>query len=297
MASTSLGTAALKDRPVMSARLAEMLKGPEAGEFGTEERYDDQGKGYVINKRTGQRQYTGATKPPETPDPTTMQKDYEYAVERGYKGSFEDFRAAATPKTNVFSTTAVAGVNERGEPVFFQTSPTGGPPSVIAGIRPEAKAPTEGQSTAQLYAQRMAQAEPVFANPPPSFGSRFKEGLPGGVGNVMITPESRQFFQAERNFINAVLRKESGAVISDAEFENARRQYIPQPSDDPATLEQKRQNRELAIQEIGAAGGTNYKPPKTDFSKSNINNAPAGALSPTEQNRLNELRRKRLGGG
>jgi len=71
MGSTSVGAAALKNRPVLAARLAEMLKGPEAGEFGTEERYDAEGKGYVINKRTGARQYTGAIKPAETPKPVT----------------------------------------------------------------------------------------------------------------------------------------------------------------------------------------------------------------------------------
>jgi hypothetical protein len=77
----------------------------------------------------------------------------------------------------------------------------------------------------------------------------------------LLTPESRQWFQAERNFINAVLRKESGAVISDSEFDNARRQYIPQPGDDPQTKEQKRRNRQTAIREIGGAAGPGYKPP------------------------------------
>ncbi len=215
------------------------------------------------------RDPTVLAKPPKAPESTTTQRDYEFARSQGYQGSFEDFRQAGTPKTTVDVRygAPVAGVDAQGNPVFFQPNPTGGPPSVIEGVRPEGKAPTEGQSTARLYAQRMAQAEPMLQSPPPSFGSRFKENLPGGVGNVMLAPESRQFFQAERNFINAVLRKESGAVISDEEFANARRQYIPQPGDDPATLEQKRQNRELAIQEIGAAGGAGYKPPSIGASQ------------------------------
>lgn len=54
----------------------------------------------------------------------------------------------------------------------------------------------------------------------------------------------RQQEQAERDFINAVLRQESGAAIAESEFDNARRQYFPQPGDDAATLEQKRINRE-----------------------------------------------------
>lgn len=267
MASTSLGTAALKDRPIMAQRLAQMLETPKTAEFGTNVQYDDQGRAYVVNKAGEYRYLDGVKKPSETP--TATQRDYEFARSQGYQGSFEDFRQAGTPKTTVDVRygAPVAGVDAQGNPVFFQPNPTGGPPSVIEGVRPEGKAPTEGQSTARLYAQRMAQAEPMLQSPPPSFGSRFKENLPGGVGNVMLAPESRQFFQAERNFINAVLRKESGAVISDEEFANARRQYIPQPGDDPATLEQKRQNRELAIQEIGAAGGAGYKPPSIGASQ------------------------------
>jgi hypothetical protein len=267
MASTSVGTAALKNRPIMAQRLAQMLETPKEAEFGTEPRYDSEGRAFVVNKAGEIRYLDGVKKPAETP--TATQRDYEFARSQGYTGSFEDFRQAGTPKTTVDVRygAPVAGVDAQGNPVFFQPNPTGGPPSVIAGVRPEGKAPTESQMTARLYADRMAQAEPVFANPPPSFGSRFKEGLPGGVGNVMLTPESRQFFQAERNFINAVLRKESGAVISDAEFENARRQYIPQPGDDANTLEQKRRNRALAIQQIGAAGGSNYAPPNVSGSQ------------------------------
>ena len=111
----------------------------------------------------------------------------------------------------------------------------------------------------------MAEAEPVFEDlTPPGYGSRAKESLPGNIGNVMLTPESRQWFQAERNFINAVLRKESGAVISDAEFDNARKQYIPQPGDDPQTKEQKRRNRQTAIREIAGGAGPGYKAPSFD---------------------------------
>ena len=61
--------------------------------------------------------------------------------------------------------------------------------------------------------------------------------------------------QAERNFVNAILRKESGAAISEEEFENARKQYFPQAGDSPEVLEQKKANRETVMNSmIGAAG-------------------------------------------
>jgi hypothetical protein len=261
MASTSLGTAALKDRPLMAQRLAQMLETPKEAEYGTTPQFDSEGRAFVVNKAGNVRYLDGVKAPPKT---TTLQDDFKFAQSQGYRGTFEDFRNSGIARTTVDVKygAPVSGVDASGNPVFFQPNPTGGPPSIIEGVRPEGKGPTESQSTARLYVERMAESEPVFEGlTPPSYGSRAKEGLPGGVGNVLLTPESRQWFQAERNFINAVLRKESGAVISDSEFDNARRQYIPQPGDDPQTKEQKRRNRQTAIREIGGAAGPGYKPP------------------------------------
>jgi hypothetical protein len=75
-------------------------------------------------------------------------------------------------------------------------------------------------------------------------------------GNYALTPEYRQYDQAKRDFVNAILRQESGAVIADSEFANAEKQYFPQPGDDPATIEQKRRNRETAIKAIREASGS-----------------------------------------
>jgi hypothetical protein len=65
--------------------------------------------------------------------------------------------------------------------------------------------------------------------------------------------------QARRDFVNAILRKESGAVISPAEFENASRQYFPQPGDTQAVIEQKRKNRETAIKALTVQAGPGAK--------------------------------------
>ena len=60
----------------------------------------------------------------------------------------------------------------------------------------------------------------------------------------------KQIEQAQRDFINAVLRRESGAVIGEQEFENARLQYFPQPGDTPKVVEQKQKNREMQFEKI-----------------------------------------------
>lgn len=83
-------------------------------------------------------------------------------------------------------------------------------------------------------------------------------GVLGAVGNVALSKEQQQVEQAQRNFVNAVLRQESGAVISEQEFENAKKQYFPQPGDSQKVIEQKRANRETAIngfQKIAGPGG------------------------------------------
>jgi len=68
------------------------------------------------------------------------------------------------------------------------------------------------------------------------------------AGNKALSNESQKAEQAQRDFVNAVLRLESGAAISQGEFDNARKQYFPQPGDAPAVIKQKAQNRKTAIQ-------------------------------------------------
>lgn len=68
----------------------------------------------------------------------------------------------------------------------------------------------------------------------------------GGAANWTQSGEQQQVEQAQRDFINAVLRRESGAAIADSEFANARQQYFPQVGDSPEVIAQKRKNREIA---------------------------------------------------
>ena len=80
-------------------------------------------------------------------------------------------------------------------------------------------------------------------------------GLSGAATNIGMSETNQRADQAQREFVNAVLRQESGAAISQSEFENARKQYFPQPGDKPGVIEQKRKNRETAIKSLEIAGG------------------------------------------
>lgn len=85
-------------------------------------------------------------------------------------------------------------------------------------------------------------------------------GALGMIANKFIaSPEQQRVEQAQRDFVNAALRVESGASISPSEFENARKQYFPQPGDDKKTIEQKRRNREIEIQSLKMQAGPGAK--------------------------------------
>lgn len=122
--------------------------------------------------------------------------------------------------------------------------------------------PTEAQAKAAGFSDRMLSSEQAIQAYTPEgmdIEQKAKAATPL-IGNFLVTPEYQQFNQAQRDFINAQLRRESGAVISDEEFANARQQYFPQPGDDQATIERKRINRENAIRSMAFSAGASYRP-------------------------------------
>lgn len=73
--------------------------------------------------------------------------------------------------------------------------------------------------------------------------------------NLIASPEEKQTAQAYRNIVNAILRRESGAVISPSEFANAQQQYFPSINDDQATRAQKRRNLDQALEGLKTGAG------------------------------------------
>lgn len=119
------------------------------------------------------------------------------------------------------------------------------------------KAQPQNRLVAAGFAARMMDAEDVFKQLEESGYNRadVSAGLGSMLPNVARTSESLMQEQAERNFVNAKLRQESGAAISESEFENAVQQYFPRAGDTPEVIKQKRQNRETDIAAMAAAGG------------------------------------------
>ena len=79
------------------------------------------------------------------------------------------------------------------------------------------------------------------------------------VGDSFRGGPAREVDAAKREFINAVLRKESGAAISQSEFENAERMFFPSPRDSEASAAQKAQARRRAIEAMKAESQGAYE--------------------------------------
>lgn len=113
----------------------------------------------------------------------------------------------------------------------------------------------DGQSKALLFGTRMQESHKILAEmadkgteiTPPGLMSN---GVTGAMTNVLATAKQQKVAQAKRDFLNAVLRRESGAVIAQPEFDNGDKQYFPQIGDSKAVKDQKKKNRELAINGI-----------------------------------------------
>jgi hypothetical protein len=82
----------------------------------------------------------------------------------------------------------------------------------------------------------------------------------GKFANYAISTERQKYNQAKADFINAQLRRESGAAISESEFTNADKQYFPVPGDPPELIKQKAANRRAALEAMGREGGQSYRP-------------------------------------
>jgi hypothetical protein len=70
-----------------------------------------------------------------------------------------------------------------------------------------------------------------------------------------MTPEQQRFKQAADDWIRSKLRKESGAVIGEAEMAAEYMTYFPQPGDDATVVEQKRQARAQAVRQMEIVAG------------------------------------------
>ncbi len=145
--------------------------------------------------------------------------------------------------------------------------------SAGSGVLGDAASPklTEGQSKDLVYLKRGDEAnkllETMAGNLTASGGQQgargaadvFLRGLPGigdsSAVNALVSAPRQQAEQAAREFLAAVLRKDTGAAITAQEFDIYGQTYLPQPGDSPATLRQKAKSRQVALDAIATGLG------------------------------------------
>ena len=116
------------------------------------------------------------------------------------------------------------------------------------------------------FARRLQQVDSVFDKLKTEGFDRteFKMGVasaapPWLLKGLGVDERTRDFLgrqdQAERNFCNATLRRESGAAIAASEFENCEVQYFPRAGDTQNVLAQKKENRRIIREQFEAEAG------------------------------------------
>lgn len=151
------------------------------------------------------------------------------------------------------------------------------------------KTPNQSQFAAATYGTRANQAENVFSElaqkgfDPTSTANSASRNLPGFLSGLQGEDVKRQG-QAERNFVNSILRRESGAAISDGEFANASAQYFPRHGDTPEVIRQKEENRKVAIASLSAEGA-----PAMGSIAQNIRNMNTGSTVPAGKSGKSDL--------
>lgn len=201
-------------------------------------------------------------------------------TEQGRAGIAADAARAAASYASANSSNASAARTRQGmgiDAAEFGLKRSGqwnpGGRSAGGGVLGDAGSPklTEGQSKDLVYLKRGDEAnkllETMAGNLTASGGQQgargaadvFLRGLPGigdsSAVNALVSAPRQQAEQAAREFLAAVLRKDTGAAITAQEFDIYGQTYLPQPGDSPATLRQKAKSRQVALDAIATGLG------------------------------------------
>lgn len=164
--------------------------------------------------------------------PSAVQ-EYEYAKEQGFPGSFQDWEASKK-----------GGMS-------FQTNPDG---TVTFQQGANIKPMTEGQSKDAVYSTRAEGSLPIideFGEALTSLPESVGGAIPG-VGNFVKSEQYQKAEQAGNEFLQAILRKDTGAAITSQEMAEYGSVYLPRPGDSPGVLAQKKVSRRRALEAIKA---------------------------------------------
>jgi hypothetical protein len=226
------------------------------------------------------------------PEATTLEREFIAAKNQGYQGNINDFKnqmskyqesqAADAQKRLAFESQRIGLEGGR---LGLDQQRFGLEQQKFAQEFENGKPLTEAQGNATAFGMRAKQSNALLnqleqsgtkntgvvrsavastLGMTPFIGEKLEQGvsnamnvLPSAMGGPNAAQQATD--QARRNFVTAILRKESGAAISPSEFANEAQKYFPQPGDADSVIKQKQQARELAIKALEIQAGPGAK--------------------------------------
>lgn len=210
------------------------------------------------------------TAPPRVDLPNTSEEHFyqAFARENGYK----DFESMPTKlQTDARAQWAMAGRRDKEEPRNrFNIQPVTNPDGTTSLIRinmdtgavspvslpngANAGKAGDTQRLSAAYQVRTAASDKTaktFERSLISLGAQFDVKLP----NLLKSESGQRYRQAKDEFINAALRRESGAAIQPSEYERFDKIYFVMPGDTLATIKQKQAARQRVVAGFKIAAG------------------------------------------
>jgi len=131
------------------------------------------------------------------------------------------------------------------------------------GTSPPGAKLSETQGNAKAFGLRAQDAnatlEAMITGPnaynPTGLAAAKDAAAAGGPANFLASDAGQKYQNVAKAFIAPILRKESGAAISESEWKSAKQLYIPIPGDSATVLEQKARNRADAIEGLRVQAG------------------------------------------
>lgn len=221
--------------------------------------------GVLVDEATGKPIYTAPDKPEKDPEAIRALKAIYGDGTPAYLSALAKLGQKMTthqPGVNVSYGAPVAGVDAKGNPVFFQPDKGGGAPAIVPGVAPPKsdKPMTEAQAKAATFMSQMKAAEQELSVLPLDMSKIWNQadvGIAGGVGNVAASPIAQRARQAQDQWSESFLRFKTGAAATQEEVRLNSRTFFPQPGDSKEVIAQKKRMRDQAIQDIGVAASGN----------------------------------------
>jgi hypothetical protein len=212
-----------------------------------------------------------------TPEPTNLEKEWKAAKAQGYTGTINDFK-------NQMSEADKARIAIDKQRLGLEGARFGLEKEKFANELGGTKL-TETQGNATGFGLRAKEANQIatqleqkgvaipgktstvvsgIAGMTPFVGDKYSEAtkslfnvLPEAMGG--LSSDQQLNSQARKNFVSAVLRKESGAAISPQEYATEEKKYFAQLGDSDAVIKQKQDARNMAIRALELQAGPGAK--------------------------------------